>query len=299
MSGEFFDMMGPSSSAGDPSRLVSQEGFADRLLRRAEGSPGLVDAAAAQAEVAYRIDWLDRLTPILRRLLARAAEGEADGLAGSAPPLATPFAFHLGELPTPQPLIPAASRLRDFPAPPLTVPSASHSDDPLVSPRLARRAGEAPAPSPPSTDSPQHLVRIRRAGPAGAAPNRLGAAPTEPGARPGAAAIRPGATATQPGDGAGTVAAGQSPLPATAREISAVATTPSTVLHVAQAPRPEQGVAAPAIVGTAPAPRSGPLPPPDANRHRGSPAVSQIGSSNGDPRPSGAPIDAVPSVREL
>jgi hypothetical protein len=122
------------------------------------GSPGLVDAVAIRAEVERKIGWLGRLFPILQRLLARAAEGEADDFAGSAPELATPWAFYLG----------------DLLAPPLATPSASRFGDLLASPGLAQRAVEAPSPSSRFADSPQHLVRVSRVRPGGSAPSGSG-----------------------------------------------------------------------------------------------------------------------------
>jgi hypothetical protein len=122
------------------------------------GSPGLVDAAAIQAEVARKVGWLGRLFPILQHLLARAAEGEADGFAGSAPELATPWAFYLG----------------DFLAQPLATPSASRFGDLLASPGLAQRVVEAPSPSSRFADSPQRLVRVSRVRPGGSAPTGSG-----------------------------------------------------------------------------------------------------------------------------
>jgi hypothetical protein len=171
-------MIRPFSSAGDSGPQPNEDGFADRLLQRAAGSPGLVDAAAVQAGVVHRIEWLGRLFPILRRVLARAAQGEADGFTGSAPPLATPIAFGFGDL-----LSPLAS------------PLFSRFADPLASPGLTQRAEESPSPLPPSVDSPQHLFRLSRVRLAGAAPTQLRPAATEPGAEP-----------TRPSDGAGIIA---------------------------------------------------------------------------------------------
>ena len=299
MSGGFYGMIVTSSPAADCGGPASDDGFADRLLLWAAGSPGLIDAAAVQAGVACRIEWLGRLFPILGRLLARAAAGDADGFAGFAWPLVTPFAFGLGEQLTPPPSVPVALHFGDLP-PPLANPSASDFGDPPNSPRLVQRAGETPFPSP-STDSPPQLVRVRRGGFPDAALNGFGTAPTGSGAaptRPGLAAAGPGANATGTGDGVGTFA-GQTSPSATTREISAVTTTPATLLHVDQAPGTGQGVRAPVIAGTGPAPRGGTQPSPAAGQDQGSPAMPYIGSWEGRPGPAAAPSDAVRRVREL
>src|SRR4051812_12685834 len=94
-------MTGPFLSANDAGHSASGKWLADRLVRRAAGSPGLVDVVAIQGEVARKLGWLGRSFPVLQRLLARAAGGDGDGFVGSAPPLAIPFAALLGDAVTP------------------------------------------------------------------------------------------------------------------------------------------------------------------------------------------------------
>ena len=139
-------MTGASSSVGD-ARLAGEDAAADWLLRRVAGAPGLFDLAVVQAVVAARMEWLDRLFPVLRRVLARAIAEEADGVAQS--PSLTLFISRLRELMVSQPAAVVAGQTGEFPAPPPAAHAVSSFAEPVASPGLAQGAGrDAPTKTP-------------------------------------------------------------------------------------------------------------------------------------------------------
>jgi hypothetical protein len=163
-------------AAGETGRPAGESELTDRLLRRA-GLPGLVDAAAVRAEVAGKLAFFGLLSPLLQRLLARAAQDGAGNFADAALLLAAPFALGAG--------------------------------DPLATPAAA--AASLPSSPLPTAGAPQHLVRVSRRGrprdPAVLATPRITAVrPTpSPMVSPanGAAALKPGASRRDAATGGG------------------------------------------------------------------------------------------------
>ncbi len=268
-------MIEPPPPAGNAGQTAIGNGPADRILRRASGSPGLVDTAALQAEVARKIGWVGKLFPLLPRLLARAAEAEADGFAGSAAPLASPFAFRLDDLLAPPAANPAASRFGDL---------------------VAEPARESRSTSSPSVDSPQRLVRVsRQVRPAGNAPTGTvnGAGMIALPQIPPSAIVQEIGAAREIGPAREIGATG---------EIRAVATIPAaSPPRIVQSDRGREDGPAPTPLGRTPAP-----PPLGRSVARASPPVSQIASlpeSPGQrpapyPAPGAVPVGAGSSGRE-
>lgn len=276
-------MTGASSSVGD-ARLAGEDAAADWLLRRVAGAPGLFDPAVVQAVVAARMEWLDRLFPVLRRVLARAIAEEADGVAQS--PSLTLFISRLRELMVSQPAAVVAGQTGEFPAPPPAAHAISGFAEPVASPGLAHGTGETPPRRHPSADAASPLVTVRRVSRAGG-----GNVPDAVATGPGPVARGPVASGqdhagTQPlvSHGDGIFRARRGPPIVAAAGISSVATSSALRPGFASALRPQQAIA---VTGEATLPRRSDMS-----------ATARNGATGG----AGSPAlfaNPVPSVHEL